>query len=807
MDEESKNIETEDEETLDSSSFSNSTNRNIDNFDNSVKFNNLKNNQSNQSNDPAIQKLGKKNTSITSRVGSNISKSENDEQTLGSRIKGNIVSNLTGGLLGNDSEEKNGINDIAKKVKKTRRIYAILSSSAPILIQVMLLIIIIATVLTPLAMKVEDIKSFGKNTFERFGNFFSYNGFKTNHELLEESYEKVDKVIQTNSEIDRESLLGLLYYAYVTPEEYLDSLDEVNSENDLLDFGRMKRNVYTIANQLVYSTVTFHNNIIRDEIAEEDPKTKQIKKRVEYKCPGGSTKIMSSLKSFCKDGVAVYKNGPGSVDYTSADMCLDFVSEDNIIEFKKDSNFNPNMKCVTINYETNTENSKQKVINFLKYGLLPKTYFKKEFLGITNDYDSFYKPYSYKWKNMVSNFSSLTESSDDYFYNIPMYKVGSGAELDNYSSLTADKQRKVDDAVRTIEYIISSAKDMNLSDRYHIKGAVSLPLDFTIKDPLESTITSRITSKFGQRIHPVTGELKFHTGVDFSHITTSDKIYAMMDGVVENTTPISSSCGIGIKLGHDTDGDGNYDYHTQYCHLSSKSVNIGDTVMNGQTIGIMGTTGTSTGIHLHFEIHLGDGSRVDPVPYLIDVVKNQSTLSKNNNDIDTNELTSSYYTYVSGKSNTREGVALSAKFLVDNLSGLPYFCGGYTTNVIDNLWYTNQLITDKTCSNLNTSSMYGMDNLGFVSWALTQNGFANKRYTREEIFNLGDTLNMFDDRVQLGDIAYKGDKLGIIIQITDSKATVAYIDSTYGLRTVTINRNLATSLFPNVVSMDNVYNR
>ena len=64
-----------------------------------------------------------------------------------------------------------------------------------------------------------------------------------------------------------------------------------------------------------------------------------------------------------------------------------------------------------------------------------------------------------------------------------------------------------------------------------------------------------------------------------------------------------------VRIDH---GDG---YSSLYAHLASISVSMGQSVSQGQSLGIMGTTGTSTGVHLHFEIHQ-NGSLVDPASYI-----------------------------------------------------------------------------------------------------------------------------------------------------------------------------------------------
>ena len=116
-----------------------------------------------------------------------------------------------------------------------------------------------------------------------------------------------------------------------------------------------------------------------------------------------------------------------------------------------------------------------------------------------------------------------------------------------------------------------------------------------------------VTSRWGWRIHPISGELKQNLGLDI----------AMAGG-----TPINA-CNSGIiEMGYDVDGWGNYvkvvksngDY-TLYCHMSSISVSPGQQVKSGDIIGNVGTTGASTDNHLHLEYYK-NGKNLNPLIFL-----------------------------------------------------------------------------------------------------------------------------------------------------------------------------------------------
>lgn len=110
-----------------------------------------------------------------------------------------------------------------------------------------------------------------------------------------------------------------------------------------------------------------------------------------------------------------------------------------------------------------------------------------------------------------------------------------------------------------------------------------------------------------------------HFGVDFACSGDNNPIVASASGTVTRSD-VSTSYGEVIFILHNINGQ---EYETVYAHMQtgSRTVNLGDTVTQGQTIGIMGNTGESTGQHLHFELHVGrwndaKSNAVDPIPYL-----------------------------------------------------------------------------------------------------------------------------------------------------------------------------------------------
>ena len=123
--------------------------------------------------------------------------------------------------------------------------------------------------------------------------------------------------------------------------------------------------------------------------------------------------------------------------------------------------------------------------------------------------------------------------------------------------------------------------------------------------PLRIGLT--VTSAYGWRIHPTMGDKRFHTGVDFA-AAQGTPIYAIASGQVTSAY-YNNANGYMVSIAH---GNG---YGSLYAHMTHFVVSAGQSVSQGQVIGYVGSTGWSTGPHLHFEIHV-NGSSVNPMQYL-----------------------------------------------------------------------------------------------------------------------------------------------------------------------------------------------
>lgn len=190
-------------------------------------------------------------------------------------------------------------------------------------------------------------------------------------------------------------------------------------------------------------------------------------------------------------------------------------------------------------------------------------------------------------------------------------RVGRGVQAVRVGQVDANTTRMV---VEFSPDITLNTQDLRLKSNKPGRWTMQLPpniaaIDLNSITSFSLPVTGAISSGFGWRVHPITGERKLHKGVDFA-APTGTPIFASSDGVVTYAGWSEDGYGNVVELRHD---NGTL---TLYAHANSVYVSKGQTVRKGQAIAEVGTTGRSTGPHLHFEIQLDGRTAVDPMDYL-----------------------------------------------------------------------------------------------------------------------------------------------------------------------------------------------
>ena len=171
------------------------------------------------------------------------------------------------------------------------------------------------------------------------------------------------------------------------------------------------------------------------------------------------------------------------------------------------------------------------------------------------------------------------------------------AETDYFNALAKEQAAAAAAAAAANKPSSGSNSSSSSSSGGASSGGFAFPLAYS----------TGVTCAYGPRVHPINGNKSFHYGVDLG-AGMNTEIYATKSGTVTGAT-YGEANGYYVTINH---GDG---YSSIYAHMTNYVVSAGDSVKQGQLIGYVGTTGWSTGPHLHFEI-LYNGSNVNPMNYI-----------------------------------------------------------------------------------------------------------------------------------------------------------------------------------------------
>lgn len=181
---------------------------------------------------------------------------------------------------------------------------------------------------------------------------------------------------------------------------------------------------------------------------------------------------------------------------------------------------------------------------------------------------------------------------------------------ENYKNSLSESEKQI---TAEIDSYKKQQEELENLIRYTIDGS-TYELKYSggvmIWPTLES---SYITSPYGSRLHPIQGVIKNHDGIDIGG-STGDPVYAAADGIVIYSQFNTGGYGNMVMIDHGLNSDG-VKIVTLYAHGDKLLKNVGDTVKQGDIIMEMGSTGNSTGPHVHFEVR-ENGTHVDPKNYL-----------------------------------------------------------------------------------------------------------------------------------------------------------------------------------------------
>ncbi len=163
----------------------------------------------------------------------------------------------------------------------------------------------------------------------------------------------------------------------------------------------------------------------------------------------------------------------------------------------------------------------------------------------------------------------------------------------DFLSVVDSLSNQIDDRQQQLEILESLLAKRKLEDDIFVAG--------------RPVAKGWVSSRFGRRTDPFSGRVAFHNGIDFS-AKEGTEIIAVAAGVVTRSARLREYGNL-VEVNH---GGG---YVTRYAHNKSNLVNVGDVVKKGQIIALVGSTGRSTGPHVHFEV-FKHGRAIDPATYI-----------------------------------------------------------------------------------------------------------------------------------------------------------------------------------------------
>ncbi len=254
------------------------------------------------------------------------------------------------------------------------------------------------------------------------------------------------------------------------------------------------------------------------------------------------------------------------------------------------------------------------------------------FRQITEDIDSYYQNYEQNKELLPLQIYSYTTVNDTTIFilaarfNIPYETIVTLNSLSRPMNISKGTKILIpntpglfvrDQPVSDLEFMVKSWRDISESleltvdnkgseifyflpgKKFHrVERAFFLGIMFRFPLP-----TGYISSGFGNRIHPINGTNDFHNGIDIA-APMGTEVMASRGGTIK-TTGNDAVCGNFIVISHENN------YETKYCHLKKIIVQLNQQVQSGMIIGLVGSTGMSTGPHLHFEIRTA-GDPKDP---------------------------------------------------------------------------------------------------------------------------------------------------------------------------------------------------
>lgn len=733
---------------------------------------------------------------------------------------------------GNGTDNSSATKELADTAMKVKKYWPIISALAPILGWIALAILAIILVMVPIMYIREKIESFAQG-LDKFINFITLNGWSQSDEAffktLQEEYKKYDLWPRKQGEFDIPLIASTIHYrTLVSHDSYsyqgADSDTAYQYDNtDPMIPGNQIRNFYIVANDKLgsaYTLVPGEKKLIGHLI---DTKFTKVCVNVPQGWDVINPTKWGDLVGTAKE---LFDNVWLHVNYTVAATGKDYISKVNLLKtiqlifayHDQDQNYFTS-QLDDLGYEIINDNFFADIIRIIK---------QSDFIDTCTE-GQFAMP-------MITKFINY-DYYKDYLRDVYLEKQPY-ATCDNctYKNSFSQQQKfmkekwvtEIFDQRDTYNYLQGTRK--NNQNTEYIPGMSTLPIQVGAGEKWDVNVSRgyQLGTARCYKNGVWTGESNCnHLGIDFAY-PTGTPVLAIANGYVIEASFNSGGYGLYVKLGHDIDGDGHYDYYSLYGHMSQLDVSANSMVGGGQKIGEVGSTGNSTGPHLHFEIMDKDGNRIDPTSILNGIVSGTGNpLNPLAGSMTCNMYTSTQIAdreavlkqkVSTAGAGTRLGVVAAANYLATDIGVIiPYWYGGkYTKTGLDTEWgCAKEIWADPGTDKQPTGSThpFGLDCSGFVSWAVKNGGYkestikvgsdAQGSFTDDKISWNSDSINY----AKPGDLAWNSQHIGVIIGV--DKANCKYYvaeerGAEYGL--VITEPDCTSRRFTHIVLMDDYYN-
>ncbi len=725
--------------------------------------------------------------------------------------------------MGNEKKDlANSVVDKAEKAKKLKKLWLTIVTLLPVLKTILIVIIVVSITILPI-MFFNNIKEGFFNGVDKLFNFLTLNGWMSSENVyyntLQDEYNKFQSYSYKEGEFDIPLLAATSHYANMFgPNDFNYANDDDKEHKDEYNKDDLKhavkedtsRSFYTVANNELGTSTTF---------------VPSSKKLIGHLVDVKIVTHCKSIESFgdVKDVADIYWSQWTDFSrymwYSVKNDTISLLNSANIVRFvklvhayKKQGHSFTGTQYSQLKYILKEDNTVSEILRIIEQSDLSGCDEENEvpvpimyrFINYEN-----YKKYLKKFylRNFYINcktcqYRDLSEEDKDIIADRMIDEIFSQKEM--WDHLVAGKNQL---------YV-------------YIPGMSTIPVQVGADGNWRTNVSRGW--QLGTAKCFVNGKWNgktncSHLGIDFAG-PIGTPIYAIASGVVLEAD-WRGGYGLFIKLEHDVDGDGKPDYYSAYAHLSEIIVTKGQQVGGGQIIGKMGSTGNSSGSHLHFEIRDKNDIRINPEPILDAIqaggdnplegkiacgIHNRDNLNKLNDELK-NKINSAGL-------GTREAVVAAARYLISE-SGVkvPYWYGGKTAvKGFDPEWGCGKAITDKTGTDVQPPGSihpFGLDCSGLVAWAIHNAGFkyntikhgsANqKNFTNQLVTINSNNLK----KVKPGDLAWREKHIGVIVSVNPSKCeyTVAEAQGAkYGINLTT--NSCYKNRFSHIVLMDQYYN-